>query len=233
MLAEFCAQNGIPADVSSATAYGASLLPEGIGVLSGRMHPNEICILLCNGCYAAVIDATHPYAENITHTLRAVCDECRTPYVRLLREQEPIYGESVANLNEIVALLNTNDAVILSTLGSKSVHALCAVRNFQQRIWLRILPSADAALACRKFGFQHVIEAKGPFSVADNMMHLRQSGAEILLTKESGRIGGYPEKCEAAKNMNVRVLTLRRPADSGLSYEAVAAMLLRMKEGAE
>ena len=55
-IAEFCADNGIEADVSTATAYGASLLPEGIGLLSGRLDAEEICILLRARHYAVVID---------------------------------------------------------------------------------------------------------------------------------------------------------------------------------
>ena len=234
-LAEFCAENGIPADASSATGYGASLLPKEVGALSGRLDADEISCLLRTGQYGTVIDATHPYAADITRTLRAVCTACGMPYLRLLREPEPVSGESAPDMETLISRLNATDDIILSTLGSKSVQALTAVRGYAERVWLRILPSPDAAAECVRLGYRSVqiIQAKGPFTVADNICHILQSCARILLTKESGRIGGYPEKTEAVRKTGVRMLTLCRPPETGFSYDDIAAMLLRMKENAE
>lgn len=230
MLAEFCAAHQIPADVSSATEYGAQLLPKEVGLLSGRLRAEEITTLLQSGTYQYVIDATHPYAEHITHTLQAVSADCGVPYIRLLREAVPIFGESVSSLEEMTALLNQNDALILSTLGSKSVNALTGVRHFQERICIRILPSEETALYCRQLGYRHIIQEKGPFSADDNIRHIRDFGAEILLTKESGEIGGYTQKAEAAKRTGIRMITLCRPAETGCSYDEIIRMLMHLQE---
>ena len=210
MLAEFCASHRIPADVSSATEYGASLLPAGVGVLSGRRNAGEIRTLLHTNQYGTVIDATHPYAEDITQILRTVCRECGIRYLRLLRDEAPVFGEAFLALNEIISALNENKDAVLSTLGSKSAQALTDVSDYAARICLRILPSPEAENTLRQLGFRHIIQAKGPFTVQDNIRHIRESSAGILLTKESGRIGGYPEKAEAARQTGIRMLTLRK-----------------------
>ncbi len=233
-LAEFCAENGIPADASTATAYGASLLPAGIGVLCGRLDADGICTLLRRERYQAVIDATHPYAGDATENIRSACRMQNIPYLRLLRRALPVIGESVTSIDEMTALLNRSGEIILSTLGSKSVPALTAVRDFRARIWLRLLPSETACADCVRLGFdpEKLLPAKGPFSTEQNLAHIRQSGAKILLTKESGAAGGYPEKAEAVKIAQIRMITLCRPpeAERGCEEAEIRKMLLQMKE---
>ncbi len=233
-LAEFCAANGIPADVSTATEYGSSLLPAGIGVLSGRLDADEISVLLRKTQYVTVIDATHPYAKDATENIRSACQLLSVPYYRLLRKALPVIGESVTSLEEMTALLNQTGETILSTLGSKSIRALTNVRGFRERIWLRLLSSDAISAECAQLGFdpEKLILEKGPFSTEQNLAHIRSSGAHILLTKESGTVGGYPEKAEAAKIAQIRMITLCRPAEAECGHDEteIEKMLLHMKE---
>ena len=62
---------------------------------------------------------------------------------------------------------------------------------------------------------------KGPFSTGQNVEHLRKSGAGILLTKESGATGGYPEKAEAARICGTELVTIARPAEQGYSFDVI------------
>ena len=82
-LAEFCAAHQIAADVSTATAYGLSLLPEGVSGLSGRLDADAIFCLLRRAAYAAVVDATHPYAREATENIRTASQRAAVPYLRL------------------------------------------------------------------------------------------------------------------------------------------------------
>ena len=233
-LADFCAANGISADVSAATEYGARLLPEAVGILTGKRSAEQIAALLRERRYALVIDATHPYAEEASDNIRTACQQEQIPCRRLLRNALPVTGESVRSLEEMTALLNQTDDTILSTLGSKSVAALTKVTHFRARIWLRLLPSETAAEECGRLGFdpQKLILEKGPFDTAQNLAHIVQTGAKILLTKESGTVGGYPEKAEAAKQCGIRMITLCRPPEplSGYNEDEIKQHLLNMKE---
>jgi precorrin-6x reductase len=181
-----------------------------------------------------VIDATHPYAKEATHNIRSACQLLEITYWRLLRKPLPVFGESVTSLEEMTALLNQSDDPVLSTLGSKSVLTLTAVQHFHERIWLRLLPSDTVLSECVQLGFdpEKLIFEKGPFDIKQNLAHIRQSSAKILLTKESGTIGGYPEKAEAAKIAKIRMITLCRPpeAKSGYYEPEIKTMLLRIKE---
>ena len=231
-LAEFCVENGIKADVSAATQMGASLLPKGCGILSGRRNALEIEELLAKNSYSAVIDATHPYAKDVTKNIKIACEAANVRYYRLLRSSLPAEGTVVNSMEELVSLLNKTDKTVLSTLGSKAAKMLLKVKRHKERLWLRMLPNDDIKEYCKSLGFDEnkLIFAKGPFGVEENIEHIRKSGAKLMVTKESGNLGGYPEKVRAAELCNIELVTLSRPEETGLSLEEVKQLAIKMSE---
>ncbi|MDE5564649.1 MAG: precorrin-6A/cobalt-precorrin-6A reductase, partial [Oscillospiraceae bacterium] len=120
-----------------------------------------------------------------------------------------------------------HEGSILSTLGSKSLSALTAVRDYAARLWVRVLPAEGTIEHCRSLGFPetHILLGKGPFTIEQNVQHIRQSGAGLLVTKESGSTGGYPEKLAAAKQCGIPVVTLLRESETGYTLEEIKAVL--------
>lgn len=230
LLAEFCAEKGIRAAVSVTTDYAAELLPQSdiIRELVGNLDSVQMSSLLKSGDFSVVIDATHPFARNVSANLRNACDEVGTRYIRLVRDEktEP-QGKLFNNISEIVEYLNHDDRKALITTGGNSLAEYTKVRDFQSRLTVRILPANGAAKRCADLGFhaENVILEKGPFTVQQNVEHLKKSGAEILVTKESGEAGGFPEKSEAASLCGAELLTLRRPPETGRSLEQVKELL--------
>lgn len=231
-LAEYCASHGIPADISVVTEYGAELLPEGIGVISGRMDCEAMTALLAEGSYTVVADATHPYAAEATENIKRACEITGTERLRLRRSSSELRGTTVRTAEEAVELIKKSDKTVLSTLGSKSLGALAAVPDRFERIWLRLLPAEGITERCRSLGFDtsKLILERGPFTAEQNITHIQMSGAKLLLTKESGTIGGYPEKAEAAEKCGAEIITVLRPEDSGCSYDELREMICRRWE---
>ena len=229
ILAEFCAKNKIFADISVATEHGAEFLPKSkyITIMTGRKSESEIAEILKNQRYTAVIDATHPYAEEVKKNIKSACTEVK--YIRLKRENQlKLSGLIFDNLSEIITLCNKINGNILSTLGSKECHEITKINNFKKRVWLRILPLKENIKKCLDEGFarEHIIAENPPFSIEQNIRHIRLCNADILLTKESGSTGGYPEKVKAAEICGVQLITLSRPKDDGLLLDEVKKLLL-------
>lgn len=229
LLAEHCAESGISADVSVATDYGASLLPEGVNVLCGRLDTEQMTALMLEKKYAMVIDATHPYAVEATKNIKAACENTGLHFLRLLRKSSASQGRTVRDMQELTALLNCTDVTVLSTLGSKALPELTNVRNYRERLWIRVLPSAEILEQSRRLGYDEakVIQEKGPFTVEQNVAHIQKSCAKILVTKESGETGGYSEKAEAARICGAEMITLMRPAEDGCSLEEIIDIIER------
>ncbi|MBP7186486.1 MAG: precorrin-6A reductase [Ruminococcus sp.] len=233
-LAQFCADSGISADICVATDYGAKVLPksEFLKIRIGRLDCDDMKDLMMNG-YKMVIDATHPFAEEVTKNIRSACDSTGNVYYRLLREETKVtYGLKVRSMGELVEVLNRSDGIILSTLGSKEAGKLTEVRDFRARIWIRALPDDKVREMCVSLGYDKnkLILEKGPFSAEQNLRHIKLSGADIVVTKESGSAGGYTEKAEAAKLCGAALVTVVRPEETGLSMAGIQQLLLQSKE---
>ena len=226
-LFEWLARRDVPVDVSAATAYGGELLQGGgcARILTGRMDEAAMASLMRENDYALVVDATHPYAREVTANIRAACAETGTPRCRLLRPESAGDGvDAFPNLAEAVSFLVGEEGAILSTIGSKELAALTALPAYRERVYARVLPLPSVVEDCAALGFEgsHLIAMQGPFSYDMNLAMLRQYDCKFLLTKDSGRAGGMEEKLQAAQAAGARVVLISRPPETdGLPYDKV------------
>ncbi len=222
-LAELLCKKNIPAMVCVATEYGESLLDAGgcVSVRTGRLDEAEIEALIRESNTQLVVDATHPYAAAVGKNICAACNNTRARYIRVLRESSAASGFiEFADMNPLIRWLNNTQTIVFSALGAKEATQLAQVSGFQERIWLRILPSAAGLTACLEAGFppHHIICMQGPFSQQLNTAMFQSTDATVLLTKESGAAGGFPEKLAAAHECGMTVAVLGRPCrDSGMT----------------
>lgn len=230
-LAEFCAENKIKAAVSVTTDYGEELLPksEYVRAINGRLDKSDITKLISENSFSLVVDATHPYAVLATENIRLACTEAEVKYFRLKRESSQLFGAVLKSLDELIDYLNTNNKIILSTLGSKELPLLSKICNCHERLWVRVLPVDGIKEYCISCGIDanKIILGKGPFTVQENTEHIIKSGAQILVTKESGATGGYPEKAAAAQELGAELITIKRPEESGSTAEEIKEIILK------
>ena len=128
----------------------------------------------------------------------------------------------VDSVEEAVAWLSGTEGPVLVTTGSKELSKFTALPDFQERVFARVLATPEVVRQCTELGFtgKHLICMQGPFSMEMNLAMLHQTGARYLVTKESGRAGGFPEKLEAAERAGAKVVLIGRPPEqAGLSVE--------------
>lgn len=140
---------------------------------------------------------------------------------------EVVYRESVA---EAVRFLASTDGNILITTGSRDLQEYTGLADYQSRCFARVLPTLPVMEKCKALGFEgrNLIGMQGPFSEELNLAMLRQVNASWLVTKSSGKEGGYPEKCEAAIRAGVNIVVIGRPAqkvEHAMGLEEAAAYL--------
>lgn len=222
------------AAVCVATSYGQSLLEASahLEIHAGRMPLTDMMVFLEQQQPRLVIDATHPYADQVSSSIRTACDVMNLRYLRVTRPQTDLSGCMVFDhMDQLIAYLNQSSDIIFSTLGAKEAAALGAVQGYEARIWLRILPSMESLALCTDAGFplSRLICMQGPFSEEINAAMLRHTGAQLLITKESGKAGGFTEKLAAAAKLGVTVAVLRRPGD--VEGIPVADLEQRLTEG--
>ncbi|MBQ4347197.1 MAG: precorrin-6A reductase [Firmicutes bacterium] len=227
LLAQYCAQKGIEVCLCAATEYAESILEshENICIRAGRKDCAEMEVLINEISPKLVIDATHPYADEATKNIRAACENTRSKYIRLIRASEAKKDESALffrNTEAAVDFLNKTDGRVLLTVGSKELKKYTAVKNFEKRLFVRILPRAEAILEAGRLGYpaSALICMQGPFSKEMNRAMLKEINARFIVTKDTGEAGGFPEKLAAAKEEGIKALVISRPlSETGLSLE--------------
>ena len=235
LLSEFCVKNKISVYVSVATDYGENLLEDSeyLHIIKGRMTAYEMTNFIKNNAIETVVDATHPYAVEVTKNICLACENSGAKYIRVKRESGEFFGSGkyFKNINFLVKYLNTTKGKIFITTGSKDIKHFCEIENFSERCIIRVLPSENIVEECVKLGFsqQNIIAEKGPFSEEQNTAQLRNFNAQHLVTKESGSVGGFENKVRAALKCGAEVLILKRPEDSGITLEDTERILLAEK----
>ena len=208
-----------------------------IKVLRGRMDRYQMEEFIRNQGIHLVIDATHPHARLVSEEIQEACGRTGVRLERCLRaggEQNKARDwVEVDSIQEAVSFLSSVSGVIFATTGSKELEVLCQIPDYQKRVYARVLPTSNVLKKCEKLGItgSHLIAMQGPFSTEMNTLFLRQTKAEWLLTKDSGRAGGFQEKVEAARENGTRVVVIRRPEEDGISLEEAMEVLKKADEG--
>ena len=252
MLAQQLAQAGIECDVHVATEYGQIVMPQldRVNVHVGRLDDNEMYEAARNG-YAAVVDATHPFATEVSANIRKSLETLDVPYIRLARKMDIVTdtaqeneGGNTGNRNSgnghvryfadyesCAAALESTDGNILLTTGSKELGIFCNDGKLCERLYVRVLPGQDNIALCEAAGIRgkQIIAMQGPFSTEMNTALINQFSIKYIVTKASGEHSGFAEKLEAARNCGIEAFVIGMQAeDKGLSYDEVLKRILRI-----
>ena len=242
LIAEHLAERNVSFDVSVTTAYGGDLLPfaKGVRVLEDRLDEEQMCTLLRREAYDLVLDATHPYAQEVSDNIRNACRKEEIRCIRVLRESHDVPCSAEAardtvrirfadSARQAAEMLQDTDGPIFLTTGSKTLPLFMQLPDAPKRIFARILPSPQMLQQALDLGLpgSHITCAQGPFSTESNLAAIQavrtRWGQEhpdlinaplILVSKESGQPGGFSEKMEAAALAGAELILLCRPPES-------------------
>ena len=232
-ISEYLASCKVPVTACVATEYGETLLTENeyLKVHAGRMDQEEIAAFIREKGAELVIDATHPYAAVVSENVATACEREQVDYVRLIRGSSAESVDQavlVGSVDEAVEYLKKTEGNILATTGSKELFKYTQIPGFEKRVFARVLSTGEVAAACEKLGFvgKNLICMQGPFSEELNIAMLHQFDCKYLVTKETGKAGGFEEKLHAAKAAGATLVLVGRPPEQkGYSYDEVLEMM--------
>ena len=223
---------GIETVVCVATEYGRSIQQQvpGTHVLTGRMDASQMAEVLARADLC--IDATHPYAKEVSKNIRAAAELAHVPCHRLLRRESPLPSGCVTvdSAKEAAGLLKDTQGNILLTTGAKE---LAAFEDIERgRLYPRVLPVRESIAACEDLQIprENIIAMQGPFGYELNCALLHQFSIKWLVTKDGGAAGGFDEKVRAAADCNAGLVVIRRPKETGESFEEIVKICMEMME---
>ncbi|MDO4273154.1 MAG: precorrin-6A reductase [Eubacteriales bacterium] len=231
-LCRFLAGNQVPVCACVATGYGSRSLEEGpyLQVRAERLDESGMESFLEEIRPELVLDATHPYAAQVTENIQTACRVLSVPYERVLREEGEHQGDAVyvSSTEEAVEYLKGTEGNILLTTGSKELAKFALLPDYEERLYARVLSLPSVLEACRDLRIEgrHLLGLQGPFTAEMNAAMLRQYDCRYLVTKDSGKAGGFQEKMEAAAACGAVPVIIGRPLkEEGISLTECKAML--------
>ena len=219
--------------VSTATEYGYSVSKGKFPgrVVSGKMTGEDLKNFLNKYRISCVIDASHPFAENISQNAVSVCQELGIKYLRFERPQVNQKNSGViycAGFPEAGELAEKIPGIIFITIGKNHIETVLAKISDKKRVRVRVLPQSETIAQLEGLGLNadQIIAMKGPFSEEMNLLMLKETGAASLICKDSRKQGGTEAKLEAALKLGIKTIMIRRPKiDYPNKYQDMAELI--------
>jgi len=224
-LSIFLAENGIEVAAVIAAEHGSLALPDMpyLYVRKGTLSLEEITELI--NSYDYIVDATNPYARTTSENIEEAAKKSGKNVLRLVRPSLE-YGRVIefSSIEEACSYLDSTSGNIFVTTGSRELFPYTKIGNYKNRVFVRVLPTAEAIKACSDAGFSatNIICMQGPFSENMNVATMEQINAKFIVTKESGKSGGFQEKIDAARKLGASVVLIGRLCkEEGMTLEEI------------
>ncbi|WP_282092692.1 cobalt-precorrin-6A reductase [Epibacterium ulvae] len=156
-----------------------------------------------------VIDATHPFAAQMSAHAVAACHETGA---RLCALQRPVWQagpedrwQPVADIAAAVAALPEQGARVFLAIGKQTLDPFVAkAHNFY------LLRLVDPPVADLPLPYAQAVIARGPFDVDGDLALMRAHNITHVVAKNAGGRGAVA-KLKAARNLKLPVILIERP----------------------
>ncbi|ENM5738119.1 precorrin-6A reductase [Vibrio mimicus] len=224
MLCKALAERGIHFTLSVATEEGKHSAREfESNVILGRMDSTAMREFIQRNHVDYVIDAAHPYAQVLRLTIVVACEGIQCPLMRYERPSHDQLAVSKAvddsplvlkasNVMDACRKITDSQKRVLLTTGSKDLETFKRMLR-DKTIFARVLPVADVISECNALGLgiDNIIAMKGPFSRNMNQALYKMIKPDVVITKESGSVGGFVEKVEPCIELGIPCIVIERP----------------------
>ena len=199
-------------------------LPAGEVRVGGFGGPDGLARWLTEHEVAAIVDASHPFAERISES---AAQSARTAAVPLLRLARPGWREGpgdrwhwVADLPAAAAAVAGLGERVLLTTGRQGLAAFAAVES----AWflVRCVDPPQPPLPLR----HELLLDRGPYTLEGELALIERHAIDLVVTKDSG--GAHTRaKLDAARARGLPVIVVRRPARPDVPFVETVAGAVR------
>jgi|ETNmetMinimDraft_23_1059889.scaffolds.fasta_scaffold06705_5 precorrin-6A/cobalt-precorrin-6A reductase len=206
--------------VTTTTSYGSKLAREAGAseTIEGKLDRDAMFTLLNERKINAVIDATHPFAQEASKNAIFASKKAGINYLRYERKNEKLpesnFLHQFDSFEEGAVKSVALGEVIFSTIGSNQLKPFVeAVKKEKKRIIVKVLPTCEAIDKCSSLGLdpKDIVALQGAGDVELNKALLREYNADVMVTKESGATGGEDVKIKAALSLKIPTVIITRP----------------------
>lgn len=180
--------------------------------ISGAMTESVMMDVCRDNGIRLIVDAAHPFAINLHRTIHAVAQKLGLPVIRLERSYPEINNPGIIWCDDYESAVNAMAmANVTRLLALTGVQTIPKLRGFWEihDTWFRVLDRNESVEKAEKFGFP--LDRLSFYEEDDTGRLIDELNPDAIITKESGRSGGFEEKVTTALAKNVKVFVVRRP----------------------
>jgi precorrin-6A/cobalt-precorrin-6A reductase len=156
-----------------------------------------------------LIDATHPFATQMSHHAATAAQACGLRHLMLVRPPwEPVSGDRWLAVDSIAAAVTALPGIarrVLLTIGRQELAAFAPLQN----LWF-LMRMIDPPLPDTPVPPGTLILERGPFALEDERQLLQTYAIEAMVSKNSGGDATYA-KIIAARELGLPVVMMQRP----------------------
>ena len=171
--------------------------------IDGAMDAEAMKVFIDKHSIRLIVDAAHPFASQLHHTIAVVASDRHIPVIRYERIYPP-RDPDITWIDDYVQV-PTDIHSLLATTGVQSISKLKWLEALGIKVFYRILNRESSLLLAYEQGVTD-----------DQLCYFEDSNdievdADAILLKESGLSGGFCEKVAAARAKGMRIIALKRP----------------------
>lgn len=170
-----------------------------------------------------VVDATHPFAAEMSRNAVGACRATGTPLIALERAPwTQVVGDiwtEVSDVASAVAALPETGARVFLAIGRQHIAPFAA--KPQHAYTLRFVDPPEGTLPFEA----EIIVSRGPFTLQDELQMMHARRVELIVARNSGGDGARA-KIDAARSLGLPVIMIARPPlPDRLRVESVAEVI--------
>lgn len=207
---------------TTVTDYGAKIA-ESAGateVISKALREEDFIDVINEKKIDILIDATHPFAAVATETAIESCEKTEIKYIRyerastVLSDSKLIYAvESFEEgAKKSKELIQNTDGKLMHLAGVLNLSKITEVVG-PENVVPRVLPNNFSITKTQETGVpaSNIVAMQGTYSKEFNKAIMKEYNISAIITKESGESGGAENKINAALELDIPVVLIKRP----------------------
>ena len=180
--------------------------------LTGGMEVPEMIQCCREHSIRLIIDAAHPFAEELHRNLVFLAKHIQAPIIRYDRIYPPHDKDLIwcKDYNDAIQQLESNGIErLLALTGVNTIGRLRPYWEKYEDCWFRILNRRASHFVANANRFP---EDRLVYYETDDTKNLIDDlQPQAIITKESGQSGGFTEKVEAARQAGIKIFVVERP----------------------
>lgn len=184
-------------------------------VIVGTMNEDSMAQFCHRYRIKTIVDASHPFAVNVSQNAIAIAQKLNLPYLRYERAEINSAIRDYLELDSFDTLLQGNYLLNRRVLLTVGCQVLPQFQPWQNRatLFARVLPKLNSLQMALDSGFSsdRLITLRPPITEALERALWQQWQISLVVTKASGKSGGEDIKRKVARQLGISLITIARP----------------------